>query len=124
MVSRFMRWINDRWPLSAVLQLGLEEEIPGGASIAYTVGSATLLVFFLQVLTGAWQLFYYVPTADHAYDSLAYLRTAIPFGWLIHGLHYWGANAMVVLVALHMARVFIWGAYKKPREMTWLLEVC
>ncbi|MGD8319012.1 MAG: cytochrome b N-terminal domain-containing protein [Gemmatimonadota bacterium] len=123
MFSRILGWIEERWPLSAVLRLGLDEDIPGGPSIAYTLGSATLLVFFLQILTGVWQLFYYVPTVDHAYDSLDYFRTAVPFGWLIHGLHYWGANAMVVLVALHMARVFIWGAYKKPREMTWLLGV-
>jgi len=123
MVSRIRRWVDDRWPLSAVLRLGLEEDIPGGASIAYTLGSATLLVFTLQVVTGVWQLFYYVPTVDHAYDSLDYLRTGVPFGWLIHGLHYWGANAMVILAALHMARVFVWGAYKKPREVTWILGV-
>ena len=123
MASRIMRWIDDRWPVSAVLSLGLDEEIPGGASVTYTLGSATLLVFFLQALTGVWQLFYYVPTVDHAYDSVAYLRTDVPFGWLVHGLHYWGANAMVVLVALHMVRVFVWGAYKKPRELTWLLGV-
>ena len=123
MFARLRRWIEERWPLSAVLRLGLDEDIPGGASIAYSLGSATLLVFLLQLLTGVWQLFYYVPTVDHAYDSLDYLRTSVPFGWLIHGLHYWGANAMVILVALHMARVFIWGAYKRPREMTWLLGV-
>ena len=123
MLARLRRWIEERWPLSAVLRLGLDEDIPGGASVAYSLGSATLLVFLLQLLTGVWQLFYYVPTVDHAYDSLDYLRTSVPFGWLIHGLHYWGANAMVVLVALHMARVFIWGAYKRPREMTWLLGV-
>ncbi len=123
MLFRLWKWVEDRWPLSAVLRLGMDEDIPGGASIAYTLGSATLFVFALQALTGVWQLFYYVPTVDHAYDSLDYLRTAVPFGWLVHGLHYWGANAMVILVALHMGRVFIWGAYKKPREMTWLLGV-
>jgi len=106
-----------------MLRLGLDEDIPGGASISYTLGSATLFVFALQVLTGVWQLFYYVPTVDHAYDSLDYLRTSVPFGWLVHGLHYWGANAMVILAVLHMARVFIWGAYKKPREATWLMGV-
>jgi len=123
MFTRIRRWIEDRWPVSAVLRLGLDEEIPGGASIAYTLGSATLFVFGLQVVTGVWQLFYYVPTVDHAYQSLDYLRTAVPFGWLLHGLHYWGANAMIILVALHLARVFVWGAYKKPREATWLLGV-
>jgi ubiquinol-cytochrome c reductase cytochrome b subunit len=123
MFSQIGRWINDRWPLATFIRLGLEEEIPGGASFAYIFGSATLILFLLQIVTGICQLFYYVPTIDHAYDSLSYLRTEVPFGWLIHGVHYWGANAMVLLVGLHMCRVFIWGAYKRPRELTWLVGV-
>ncbi len=100
-----------------------DEKIPGGASFLYTMGSATLFVFSLQVLTGIWQLFYYAPTIDHAYESLSYLRINVPYGWLIHGIHYWGANIMAILVALHIIRVFIWGAYKKPGELTWLIGV-
>lgn len=107
MMSRMWRWLNDQWPVLAVLRVGREEEIPGGASFAYTLGSATLAIFLLQMATGIWQLFYYVPTVGHAYDSLNYLRTEVPFGWLIHGLHYRGTNAMIVLVGLHIARVFI-----------------
>ena len=123
MASKIWHWLNDRLPLKTVLQLGLDEEIPGGASFFFALGSATLFVFNLQILTGIWQLFYYVPTVDHAYASLNFLRLSVPYGWLIHGLHYWGANAMVVLIGLHMLRVFIWGAYKKPRELTWLIGV-
>jgi ubiquinol-cytochrome c reductase cytochrome b subunit len=123
MLKRIARWIDDRWPLRAVLRLGRDEEIAGGASFAYTIGSATLAVFVLQVVTGIWQLFYYVPTVDHAYDSLNYFRDQVPFGWLIHGLHYWGAAAMVVLVGLHLVRVFLWAAYKHPRQLTWLVGV-
>jgi quinol-cytochrome oxidoreductase complex cytochrome b subunit len=121
--SKIGSWINERWPVAALLRLGFEEEIPGGASFAYIFGSATLITFLLQVVTGICQLFYYVPTIDHAYDSLTFLRTEVPFGWLIHGLHYWGANAMVLLVGIHMVRVFVWGAYKQPRELTWLVGV-
>ena len=123
MFSNIWNWINYRIPVSKILQLGLDEEIPGGSSFFFTLGSATLFIFILQMVTGIWQLFYYVPTIDHAYDSLNYLRLFVPYGWLIHGLHYWGASAMVVLVGLHMLRVFIWGAYKKPREMTWLIGI-
>jgi len=123
MASKIWKWINDRMPVAKILQLGLDEEIPGGASFFFTLGSATLFIFILQIVTGIWQLFYYVPTVDHAYDSLNYLRLFVPYGWLIHGLHYWGASAMIVLVGLHMLRVFIWGAYKKPREMTWLIGI-
>ncbi len=123
MFSKLVGWINDRWPLRDLIRLGLEEDIPGGASYAYIFGSSALIMFAVQAATGIFQLFYYVPTVDHAYSSLSYLRLSVPFGWLIHGLHYWGANAMLVLVWLHLSRVFIWGAYKKPRELTWLIGV-
>lgn len=123
MFDRIVRWVDERIPLTSMIRQGLDEEIPGGARFAYTLGSATLAVFVIQMITGVWQLLYYVPTVDHAYDSLNYLRTDVPFGWLIHGLHYWGANAIIVLVGLHIARVFIYGAYKAPRELTWLAGV-
>lgn len=120
MITRIKEWIDARWPLSSLVRLSIEEEIPGGARFVYTLGSAVLIVFMLQAVTGIMQLFFYVPATDHAYDSISYLRTRVPFGWLIHGLHYWGAQLMVILVLLHMSRVFLWGAYKKPRELTWL----
>lgn len=121
MASKFTQWFNERLSLDGAMKAAFDEKIPGGASFFYTLGSATLFVFTLQVLTGVWQLFYYVPTVDHAYDSLAWLRLNVPFGWLIQGIHYWGANIMAILVALHMIRIFIWGAYKKPRELTWII---
>src|SRR5512139_566667 len=123
MVSRAWDWLNERWPFSYLARLAVEEEIPGGSRFPYTLGSALLTVFFLQLVTGILQLFYYVPTVDHAYDSVNFLRTRVPFGWLVNGLHYWGANAMVVLIGLHVARVFVWGAYKHPRELTWLFGI-
>lgn len=120
---KFNRWLNERLSLDKIMEEVFDEKIPGGASFFYTMGSATLFVFALQFITGIWQLFYYVPTIDHAYASLSYLRIHVPFGWLIHGIHYWGANILAVLIALHIIRVFIWGAYKKPRELTWLIGV-
>jgi len=120
-VSRVADWLNERWPVRALMRWSLEEEIPGGASYAYTFGSSALFLFIVQAVTGIWQLLYYVPTVDHAYDSVSYLRTQVPLGWLVHGLHYWGSNAFIVLVAIHVARVFIWGAYKRPRELTWVI---
>ncbi len=101
--------------------MAMEEDIVGGSSFFYSFGASLLFVFALQAITGVFQMFYYVPTTDYAYNSINYLRISVPFGWLIHGLHYWGAQAMVVIVVVHMTRVFIWGAYKKPRELTWLL---
>lgn len=116
-------WIEDRLPISAVMRWSLEEDIPGGSSFAYVFGSTNLILFLLLAVTGVLQLFYYVPTTDHAYESVMYLRLQVPFGWLIHGLHYWCAQAFVVLVGVHMAQVFIWGAYKDPRQVTWMMGV-
>ncbi|OGD21897.1 MAG: hypothetical protein A2W03_10955 [Candidatus Aminicenantes bacterium RBG_16_63_16] len=121
MWTRLWRWINERWPAAAVLREIRTEEIPGGASVKYSLGSTVLFVFIVQAVTGVWQLFFYVPTVDHAYNSVSFMRTQVPFGWLIHNLHFWGATAMMALVLLHMMRVFIGGAYKNPRQLTWLL---
>ncbi len=123
MKSKIYNWINNRFSLEDMFNSAFDEKIPGGSSFFFTLGSATLFVFALQVITGVWQLFYYVPTVDHAYDSLSYLRIFVPYGWLIQGIHYWGANLMAILIALHIIRVFIWGAYKKPRELTWLIGI-
>ena len=112
MFSRIGGWINERRPLSVLIGLSLEQEMPGGASFAYIFGSSVLITFLLQVITGLWQLLYFAPTIDHAHNSLNYLRIEVPFRWLIHGLHYWGASALIVLVGLHMSHVFTWGAYK------------
>ena len=120
-MSELWEWINKRWPVREAFRMAVEEDIAGGSSFFYSVGASLLFVFALQAVTGVFQMFYYVPTTDYAYNSVNYLRISVPFGWLIHGLHYWGAQAMVILVVVHMTRVFIWGAYKKPRELTWLL---
>jgi ubiquinol-cytochrome c reductase cytochrome b subunit len=116
------KWFTDRWPYYQLTDLLLKEEIPGGASFAYTLGTSLITIFILQAVSGILQLFYYVPTVDHAYDSVSYLRTEVPFGWLVHNMHYWGAQAMVLLVALHMMRVYIWGAYKKT-PLTWFFGI-
>jgi ubiquinol-cytochrome c reductase cytochrome b subunit len=121
MFSRVWTWFTTRWPWYPLKHLLLDEEIIGGPSYAYTLGTSIIMVITLQIVSGIIQLFYYVPTIDHAYDSVSYLRTEVPFGWLIHNLHYWGANIMVVLVALHMVRVYIWGGYKT--QLTWLIGI-
>jgi quinol-cytochrome oxidoreductase complex cytochrome b subunit len=90
---------------------------------SYTLGSATLFLAINQIVTGILLTIYYVPTPDHAYDSVYYITTQIPAGWLIRGLHHWGASAMIVFTALHMLRVILHGAYKFPREVTWFTGV-
>jgi quinol-cytochrome oxidoreductase complex cytochrome b subunit len=75
------------------------------------------------MVTGILLTIYYVPTPDHAYDSVQFITTQVPAGWLIRGLHHWGASAMIVLCVLHMLRVIFSGAYKFPREITWFSGV-
>jgi quinol-cytochrome oxidoreductase complex cytochrome b subunit len=89
----------------------------------YTLGSATLFTMVIQIVTGILLTLYYVPEPAQAYASVNYITNELPFGWLIRGLHHWGASAMVLLVILHMVRVIIYGAYKYPREFTWISGV-
>jgi ubiquinol-cytochrome c reductase cytochrome b subunit len=117
-------WWEARTGLGSSLRKTLDEDIPGGAKFAYALGSATLLTFLTLAVTGIWELFYYVPSVSQAYDSVNFIRFQVPFGWLVHGIHFWAANVMVVLVLLHLAQAFIWGAFKKPRELTWVLGAC
>lgn len=122
-MSRLGDWLENRLPVGASLRKMIDEDVPGGAKFTYALGSATLLTFLVLAVTGVVQLFYYAPTTEGAYASVNYLRLQVPFGWLVHGLHYWGATVMVVLALLHLVQVFLWGAFKKPREMTWILGV-
>lgn len=122
-MSKFGDWLDERIGSRSALKGALDEKIPGGAKFTYALGSATLLTFLTLAVTGIWELFWYVPSTAGAYNSVNYIRFDVPFGWLIHGTHYWASNVMIVLVGLHLLQVFIWGAFKKPRELTWILGV-
>ena len=123
LLSTVKNWVDERSGLVTFFTEFLHEEIPGGTRFSYTLGSACMFLLTLQIVTGIWQLFYYVPTIDYAYSSLNYLRLQVPYGWLIHGIHYWGGTLFTIIVGLHALRVFIWGSYKKPREMVWLIGI-
>ncbi len=123
MLSRLYAWLDSRLKLEPVKETLLDEPIPGGASWIYVFGSATLFLFFLQAITGMFLAVYYAPTPDHAYDSIRYIETQVLFGAFVRGLHHWGASAMVVAIGLHMLQVFLYGAYKPPRELMWMVGV-
>lgn len=116
------QWLNERTGINDVYRVILARKIPK-TGWAYTLGSATLFLMVNQIVTGILLSIYYVPTPDHAWDSVNYIQNEVLFGWLIRGLHHYGASAMVILVGLHMIRVVIYGAYKYPREVTWLTGV-
>jgi ubiquinol-cytochrome c reductase cytochrome b subunit len=123
MASRLYEWLDSRLKLKPVKETLLDEPIPGGASWIYVFGSATLFLFFLQAITGMFLAVYYAPTPDHAYDSIRYIETQVLSGAFVRGLHHWGASAMVIAIGLHMLQVFLYGAYKPPREAMWIVGV-
>ena len=123
MASRIYEWLDSRLKLKPVKETLLDEPIPGGASWIYVFGSATLFLFFLQAITGMFLAVYYAPTPDHAYDSIRYIEVQVLFGAFVRGLHHWGASAMVFAIGLHMLQVFLYGAYKPPREVMWIVGV-
>ena len=122
MIAKITQWLDERTSLRKVWEVIFLRKIPK-VNWLYTLGSATLFVALNQAITGILLTIYYVPTPDHAYDSVQYITTQVPLGWLIRGLHHWGASAMIVLVVLHMLRVIIFASYKFPREVTWFTGV-
>lgn len=123
MASRLYNWLDERLKLTPIRIALLDEPIPGGASWVYVFGSVTLLAFLLQMATGMFLMLSYAPTADHAYESVRYIQEEVPFGRFIRSLHHWGASLMMVAIGLHMLQVFLYGAYKRPRELMWLVGV-
>jgi len=123
MASRIYTWLDSRLRLKSLEKTLLDEPIPGGASWNYVFGSATLFLFVLQAITGIFLAVYYVPSPDHAYDTVQYIQHEVWFGWFVRGLHHWGASGVMLAIGLHMLQVFFDGAYKPPREMMWMVGV-
>lgn len=122
MASKVMSWLDERLGLTTIYNTVLDRKVPK-VNWWYTLGSASLFLFLLQGATGIFLTVYYVPSPDHAYDSIQYIMKEVAFGWLIRGIHHWGASLMVLFVFLHMLRTFFYAAYKYPREITWLTGV-
>ncbi len=93
------------------------------SAFLYCFGGITAFIILLLFLTGLFLVIYYVPSPDHAYDSIQYIISTVTLGWLLRGIHFWGASAVVIMVVLHMLRVYFHGAYKNPREMNWIAGV-
>ncbi|MDT7043124.1 cytochrome b N-terminal domain-containing protein [Candidatus Nitronereus thalassa] len=123
MAGRIYSWLDSRLRLKPIEKTLLDEPIPGGASWNYVFGSATLFLFVLQAITGMFLAVYYVPSPDHAYDTVQFIQQEVLFGWFVRGLHHWGASAIMLAIGLHMLQVFFDGAYKPPRELMWMVGV-
>ncbi len=114
-------WIDQRLHISKLYASTAGHTVPANAgSWWYVFGSATLVCFAIQIVTGVCLALVYVPSATEAYSSLEHLNYEQPLGWFLRALHAWGSNFMVAMVSIHMAQVFLFGAFKYPRELTWI----
>ena len=116
-------WLEERSGLIGHTKWFLTRKVPRDVSWAQTLGSATLTAFLVQLATGIVLAMYYKPDPATAYQSIQYITNDVTFGWLVRGMHRWGASVFIILLFFHMGRVFIYGAYKYPRELNWLIGV-
>jgi ubiquinol-cytochrome c reductase cytochrome b subunit len=121
MTRRVIDWLEHRTGIETAVKNFLYEDIPASAGWHQVFGSIAVFLFLTQAFTGILLAFNYAPTPGEAYNSLKYIITELTGGRMIRGLHHWGASMMIVVVVLHMIQVFVYGAYKKPREATWMV---
>ncbi len=120
-MSRLRAWVSMRLPVEAVAAAIEHKRVPQHRhSVWYYLGGMTLFFFGVQVATGILLLLYYRPSASEAYDSVQFIMTRVPFGWLIRSIHSWSANLMVLTAFIHLFSVLYLKAYRAPREVTWL----
>jgi len=123
-IKKVGEWFDQRLQLAAPIREAAEHPVPRNtASWFYVFGSAALTVFILQLVTGILLALIYVPSASEAWSSLQALNHQVALGWFIRAMHGWGSNFMVAIVLIHMVQVFLFGAYKFPRELTWIIGV-
>lgn len=129
-MGRMFNYLDERLDLSPLLKKFADHPVPDHANplktrsaFIYCFGGISFLIILIQLLTGMFLMFYYVPSPDHAYNSVVYIQSEVAFGAFVHNLHRVGASATVVMVVLHMLRVFLTGSYKKPRELNWVAGV-
>src|SRR5918998_1309076 len=116
-------WVEERSGLVGGLRYFLFRKVPAESNWFHTLGSATLTAFLVQAVTGVILAMYYKPHPDNAYESIQYITNDVTLGWLVRGMHRWGASVFIILMFFHMARVFLFGAYKYPRELNWIVGV-
>ena len=116
-------WLEERSGLVGGIKYFLFRKVPHDTNWMQTLGSASLTAFLVQALTGVVLAFYYKPDPNSAYDSVVHITNDVTLGWLVRGMHKWGASVFIILLFFHMARTFLFGAYKYPRELNWIIGV-
>jgi cytochrome b6 len=119
---RWISWLEERYGKAGpIVDLFIKKSVPiHKHSLWYYLGGMTLFFFGIQVVTGCLLLLYYRPSAEEAFESVRYIMTEVPYGWLIRSLHAWSANLMIAFLMIHMFSTFFLKAYRKPRELTWV----
>jgi menaquinol-cytochrome c reductase cytochrome b subunit len=123
LVNLPLDWLEERSGLIGGVKYFLFRKVPRDTSWWHTLGSATLTAFLVQAGTGVILAMYYKPHPDTAYESIERITNDLTLGWLVRGMHKWGASVFIILMFFHMARVFLFGAYKYPRELNWIVGV-
>ena len=116
----FRAWLDHRTGIDSLLRHALDEPIPGGAKIAYVFGSGLLFLFFSQIVTGVFLAMYYVPSADHAHTTVAYITKEVTGGSFLRSIHAYGSSAIIIVLLLHIIQTFMYGSYKGRRELVWV----
>jgi quinol-cytochrome oxidoreductase complex cytochrome b subunit len=116
-------WLEERSGLIGGLRYFLFRKVPRDTNWMQTLGAATLTAFLVQTVTGVILAMFYKPDPNSAYESVQKISNDIWMGWLVRGMHRWGASCFIILMFLHMGRVFLFGAYKYPRELNWIIGV-
>jgi cytochrome b6 len=120
-VEGLRSWASERLPIDAATEFATHKTVPVHRwTVLYYFGGMTLFFFAVQVVTGILLMLYYRPSADQAFESVEFIMTTVPFGWLIRSIHSWSANLMVFFAFVHLVTVFFTKAYRKPRELTWV----
>jgi len=122
-MSNVYDWFDERLEVQAIADDVTSKYVPPHVNIFYCLGGITFTSFIIQVATGFAMTFYYRPTVTEAFASVEYIMTDVNFGWLIRSVHRWSASMMVLMMILHVFRVYLTGGFKKPRELTWVTGV-
>jgi ubiquinol-cytochrome c reductase cytochrome b subunit len=122
-LKKLWLWIDERTGLAEMIGPQLTHLVPHDARWWYVFGSATLMCFSLQIVTGILLAFTYVPSGGQAYESLQYITNQQPFGNFLRAMHFYGSSAMILMAVIHMVQVFLFGSYKYPRELNWATGV-
>lgn len=122
-MGKIYNWFEERLEIQAIADDISSKYVPPHVNIFYCLGGITFVCFLVQVATGFAMTFYYRPSVADAFASVEYLMTQVNFGWLIRSIHRWSASMMVLVMILHIFRVYLTGGFKKPRELTWVTGV-